>query len=152
MTKAILYGLGVTIGAGIYVLVGVAAGRGGMRAPLAFVRAAVLMGFTAILLAEAGHPHARERERSGLSPRRVPLGMAELGDRAPRRWHGHDLCRDDQRRQGGLNRGVRAASRPLNHRGGSQWGSSPARHGNRSRSGPAVVENAPRPSFTHLGN
>jgi len=43
LTHAVLYGLGVTIGAGIYVLVGVAAGRGGMHAPLAFVGAAVVM-------------------------------------------------------------------------------------------------------------
>lgn len=36
LVHAVLYGLGVTIGAGIYVLVGVAAGRSGMHAPLAF--------------------------------------------------------------------------------------------------------------------
>jgi amino acid permease len=40
LTHAVLYGLGVTIGAGIYVLVGAAAGRSGMHAPLAFVAAA----------------------------------------------------------------------------------------------------------------
>jgi basic amino acid/polyamine antiporter, APA family len=44
LTHAVLYGLGVTIGAGIYVLVGIAAGRSGMHAPLAFVGAAVVMG------------------------------------------------------------------------------------------------------------
>lgn len=32
LTHAVLYGLGVTIGVGIYVLVGVAAGRSGMHA------------------------------------------------------------------------------------------------------------------------
>lgn len=32
LTHAVLYGLGVTMGAGIYVLVGVAAGRSGMHA------------------------------------------------------------------------------------------------------------------------
>jgi amino acid transporter len=40
---AVLYGLGVTIGAGIYVLIGAAAGRAGMQAPLAFVLAAIVM-------------------------------------------------------------------------------------------------------------
>jgi amino acid transporter len=51
---AVLYGMGVTIGAGIYVLVGAAAARAGMQAPLAFVVAAVLMGLTAASFAELG--------------------------------------------------------------------------------------------------
>ncbi len=42
----ILYGTGVTIGAGIYVLIGAVAGHAGMHAPLAFVFAAIVMGFT----------------------------------------------------------------------------------------------------------
>jgi amino acid transporter len=54
LTHAVLYGLGVTIGAGIYVLVGAAAGRSGMHAPLAFVGAALLMSFTAASFAELG--------------------------------------------------------------------------------------------------
>lgn len=52
LTHAVLYGLGVTIGAGIYVLIGAAAARAGMHAPLAFVAAAILMGFTAASFAE----------------------------------------------------------------------------------------------------
>lgn len=52
--QVVLYGLGVTIGAGIYVLVGIAAGRSGMQAPLAFVCAAVLLSFTAASFAELG--------------------------------------------------------------------------------------------------
>ncbi len=52
--QVVLYGLGVTIGAGIYVLVGLAADRSGMHAPLAFVAAAVLLSFTAASLAELG--------------------------------------------------------------------------------------------------
>ncbi|WP_291844781.1 amino acid permease [Bradyrhizobium sp.] len=54
LTHAVLYGLGVTIGAGIYVLVGVAAGRAGMHAPLAFVGAALVMAFSAATFAELG--------------------------------------------------------------------------------------------------
>lgn len=54
LTHAVLYGLGVTIGAGIYVLVGIAAGRSGMHAPLAFVGAAVVMAFSAASFAELG--------------------------------------------------------------------------------------------------
>jgi amino acid transporter len=50
----VLYGLGVTIGAGIYVLVGAAAGRSGMHAPLAFLAAAIVMGLTAASFAELG--------------------------------------------------------------------------------------------------
>lgn len=51
---AVLYGLGVTIGAGIYVLVSDTAGRAGMYAPLAFVVTAVLVGLTGASLAELG--------------------------------------------------------------------------------------------------
>jgi APA family basic amino acid/polyamine antiporter len=54
LTHAVLYGLGVTIGAGIYVLVGIAAGRSGMHAPLAFMIAALAMGFSAASFAELG--------------------------------------------------------------------------------------------------
>jgi amino acid transporter len=49
---ATLYGLGVTIGAGIYVLVGAAAARSGMHAPIAFVIAAVLIALSAASFAE----------------------------------------------------------------------------------------------------
>lgn len=48
----VLYGLGVTIGAGIYVLIGDAAGRAGEHAPFAFVIAALVMTPTALSLAE----------------------------------------------------------------------------------------------------
>lgn len=54
LTHAVLYGLGITIGAGIYVLIGVAAGRAGMHAPLAFLLAAAVMGFSAASFAELG--------------------------------------------------------------------------------------------------
>ena len=49
---ALLYGLGVTIGAGIYVLIGPAAAKAGMAAPAAFVLTAILMGFSAASFAE----------------------------------------------------------------------------------------------------
>lgn len=52
LSHATLYGLGVTIGAGIYVLVGAAAARGGMHAPLAFLVAAALMALSAASFAE----------------------------------------------------------------------------------------------------
>src|SRR5262245_45047062 len=54
LTHATLYGLGVTIGAGIYVLIGAAAARSGMHAPLAFVMAAALMALSAASFAELG--------------------------------------------------------------------------------------------------
>jgi amino acid transporter len=47
-----LYGLGVTIGAGIYVLVGTTVGRAGPQTPIAFALAATLMGLTAASFAE----------------------------------------------------------------------------------------------------
>jgi amino acid transporter len=48
----VLYGLGTTIGAGIYALVGVVAGRAGMHAPAAFAVAALLALFSALSFAE----------------------------------------------------------------------------------------------------
>lgn len=48
----VLYGLGITIGAGIYVLVGDTAGRAGMLAPLSFFGAALVMLFPALCFAE----------------------------------------------------------------------------------------------------
>jgi len=47
-----LYGLGVTIGAGIYVLVGQVAGLAGSAAPLAFLLAAAVAGLTAMSFAK----------------------------------------------------------------------------------------------------
>jgi len=47
-----LYGIGATIGAGIYVLIGAVAGHAGRHAPLAFVIAAVVMGLTVASYAE----------------------------------------------------------------------------------------------------
>ena len=49
---AVLFGLGVTIGAGIYVLIGATAARAGMHAPLAFLLAALVMAPTAASFAE----------------------------------------------------------------------------------------------------
>lgn len=47
-----LYGVGTTIGAGIYVLVGKVAGSAGLLAPVSFVLAAVLAAFSALSFAE----------------------------------------------------------------------------------------------------
>ncbi len=46
------YGLGTILGAGIYVLIGEVAGSAGVHAPLAFVIASVLAGFSAFSYAE----------------------------------------------------------------------------------------------------
>ncbi len=48
----VLYGLGVTIGAGIYVLIGATAGRAGVYAPISFLIAALAMAPTAASFAE----------------------------------------------------------------------------------------------------
>lgn len=48
----VLYGLGVTIGAGIYVLVGETAAQAGMYAPMSFIFAAIVMAFSAGTFAE----------------------------------------------------------------------------------------------------
>jgi len=52
LTLLTLYGLGTTIGAGIYALVGKVAGSAGLYAPAAFLLAALLAGFSAFSFAE----------------------------------------------------------------------------------------------------
>lgn len=52
LVPLVLYGLGVTIGAGIYVLIGETAGRAGIHAPSAFLLAAIVMAFSAATFAE----------------------------------------------------------------------------------------------------
>lgn len=52
LVHAVLYGLGVTIGAGIYVLIAAAAARAGTYAPVSFLIAAIMMAFTGATLAE----------------------------------------------------------------------------------------------------
>jgi basic amino acid/polyamine antiporter, APA family len=49
-----LYGLGTTVGGGIYILVGHVVGRAGLYAPISFVLAAALITFTALTFAELG--------------------------------------------------------------------------------------------------
>jgi amino acid transporter len=48
----VLYGTGVTVGAGIYVLIGPVAGHAGLLAPYAFLLAAIVMGLTVASYAE----------------------------------------------------------------------------------------------------
>ena len=48
----VLYGTGITIGAGIYVLVGQVAGHAGVYAPWSFVLAATVMALTVASYAE----------------------------------------------------------------------------------------------------
>jgi len=47
-----LYGLGTTIGAGIYVLIGKVAGRAGMHMPVSFLLASLIAGLTVFTFAE----------------------------------------------------------------------------------------------------
>src|SRR6186713_367534 len=48
----VLYGTGITVGAGIYVLIGAVAGHAGIHAPWSFVLAAIVMGLTVASYAE----------------------------------------------------------------------------------------------------
>lgn len=52
-----LYGLGVTVGAGIYVLVGATAAQAGAYAPVSFLMAAIVVAFTAFSYAELSTRH-----------------------------------------------------------------------------------------------
>ena len=74
------YGLGTTIGAGIFVLVGKVAGRAGMWAPVSFLVASLLAAFTAFSFAElvARYPRSAGEAiyvREGLRSRRLALAV-----------------------------------------------------------------------------
>ncbi|MGQ0682060.1 APC family permease [Bradyrhizobium sp.] len=79
LTHAVLYGLGVTIGAGIYVLVGLAAGRSGMHAPLAFIAAAIVMGLSAASFAELGTRMPVSASEAAYVHAAFPLDWLSLG-------------------------------------------------------------------------
>ncbi len=48
----VLYGIGVTVGAGIYVLIGITASTAGVYAPVSFILAALIVAFSAASFAE----------------------------------------------------------------------------------------------------
>ena len=52
----VLYGTGITIGAGIYVLIGAVAGHAGKYAPWSFLLAAMVMATHSRLLCRIVHP------------------------------------------------------------------------------------------------
>ncbi len=73
-----LYGLGTTIGAGIYVLIGATTARAGLYAPLAFIIAALVISFSAACFAElSGRFPVSAGEaayvRAGFGPGALPL-------------------------------------------------------------------------------
>lgn len=83
LTLVVLYGLGVTIGAGIYVLIGATAGEAGMYAPISFVIAALVMAPTAASFAELSSRmpvSAGEAAyiRAGFNSRMLALGVGLL--------------------------------------------------------------------------
>lgn len=79
----ILYGLGVTVGAGIYVLVGTTAAHAGVYAPVAFLGAAIVVAFTGFSYAElsARFPVSAGEAayvKAGLRSKRVALVVGVL--------------------------------------------------------------------------
>lgn len=79
----ILYGLGVTVGAGIYVLVGTTAAHAGVYAPIAFLGAAIVVAFTGFSYAElsARFPVSAGEAayvKAGLRSKRVALVIGLL--------------------------------------------------------------------------
>lgn len=79
----VLYGVGVTVGAGIYVLVGAASARAGALAPIAFLIAALVMGLTGATFAElAGRVPLSAGEaayvRAGFKSDRIALLIGAL--------------------------------------------------------------------------
>lgn len=88
LLQVVLYGLGVTIGAGIYALVGSTISLAGVHAPIAFVVAALIMVFPAACFAEltGRFPYAAAEARfvrEGFGSRAlflaVGLGVALIG-------------------------------------------------------------------------
>jgi amino acid transporter len=59
LTLVTFYGIGTILGAGIYVLVGKVAGEAGMAAPLSFLIASLLAGFSAFSYAELSSRYPR---------------------------------------------------------------------------------------------
>jgi amino acid transporter len=83
LAPLILYGVGTTIGAGIYALVGKVAGAAGMYAPLAFGVATLMAAFTAFSYAEIStrHPHAAgsaEYVRQAFGTSWLPIAVGVL--------------------------------------------------------------------------
>lgn len=83
LPQLVLYGLGTTIGAGIYALTGEVAGAAGYGAPLSFLLASVLAGFTALSFAELSGRFPRAAGAAmyveqGLGKRRFAAGVGLL--------------------------------------------------------------------------
>ncbi|NNM28940.1 MAG: amino acid permease [Akkermansiaceae bacterium] len=74
-----LYGLGTILGAGIYVLIGEVAGNAGMRAPLAFLAAGVVAGFTGFSYAELSSRIPRSAGEAAYAGRAFRSRLPALG-------------------------------------------------------------------------
>lgn len=77
----LLFGLGSTVGAGIYILIGAVAGRAGAQAPWAFLIASIVAAFTALSMSElsARFPKAGGAVvyvQNGLRLRAIALAVA----------------------------------------------------------------------------
>ena len=66
----VLYGTGITVGAGIYVLIGAVAGHAGVYAPWSFVVAAAVMALTVAPTPNFRRAFRSPRERPPMSGRR----------------------------------------------------------------------------------
>ena len=82
-----LYGLGTTIGGGIYVLIGSVAGRAGMYAPFSFILAALLATFTALCFAELSSRYPKSageavyiREGLNIKSLSIAVGFLVIGN------------------------------------------------------------------------
>jgi len=83
LTHLVLYGLGVTVGAGIYVLVGLTVAEAGLFAPISFLCAAIVVAFTGFTYSEltSRFPVSAGEAvyvREGLKSRHIALGVGLL--------------------------------------------------------------------------
>lgn len=74
----VLYGTGITVGAGIYVLIGAVAGNAGVYAPWSFVVAAAVMALTVASYAELSTRFPVRRAKPPMSGRRSNLARSRL--------------------------------------------------------------------------
>ena len=91
LPMVVLYGLGTTIGAGIYALIGEIANVAGYYAPASFFIAALLAGFTAISFAELCGRYPRA---AGAALYVKQAFASELGDCSEQRemWQQKTSC------------------------------------------------------------
>ena len=141
LTQVTLYGLGTTIGAGIYALIGAVAGAAGTHAPVAFVLASLFVAFTALSFAEMSARYPAGRRRGGVRAPGLRIAPIRACHRTAGGHRGPGVLRDRGQRLRRLRCTNSSPSTPpwrspfWSYRWQrSPLGASPSRSGSRARS------------------